>query len=152
MSNSPRPIAVAVVALLIAVAGFLQFTINTPYTYTSPISVIYAEVVPPYLPSGPTVQITIFTPNFGKPITHLAAMMSLSSSLNFWTGGSETIHWQRDLDFPNVTQTNPIMPGGWASEKIYIVGPLGLDSNITLFGILADGTKFSLETNLTWVD
>ena len=56
------------------------------------------------------------------------------------------------LEFPSVTEANPILPGGWVSQKYGWVGPGGMDDNVTISGTLVDGSKFSLETTVNWVN
>lgn len=143
MPFNPRPGVVAAVSSLLAVIGFLILSIYTPSGLmvdvsttisSSPVSAVSAQVVTPYLPAGPTIKVTIYAALPGIPITHISAMLELTSR-------------NQTYEFPDITQTNPFLPGGMASQTLTIIGPVSWNSDIrypiVVSGTLLDGGKFS---------
>ncbi len=139
MPISPRDGMVAAAAFLIAIAGFLAFTIYTPPGLMvdgsgTPIITVSAQLVNPPNPGGPTVRVVIYAASQGEPIIHISAVLVL-------TGRNQT------YEFPDVTQDDPLLPGSSVSETLTIIGPVSLNSDIMypilVSGTLMDGGKFN---------
>jgi hypothetical protein len=155
MTTNPRPIVVAAFASLLALAGFLAITLYTPPVYIPPVIAVSGQYPKDKNPGGPTIILTIQTSAQSQPITQLSATLKFDlGPFASWGGGSSQVVPSisyHTLEFPSVTEANPILPGGWVSQKYGWVGPSGMDDNVTVSGTLADGSKFSVETNVNWV-
>jgi hypothetical protein len=150
MPINPRPGVVAVVASLLAVVGFLAFSMYPPSGPAANISItgsgslvsaVSAQIITPANPGGPTVKVTIYAASQGVPITHVSAILELPATTFFPNGRNVT------FEFPNITQANPLLPGSIVSQTYTIIQG-GFNSDIrypiAISGALMDGKKFSL--------
>jgi hypothetical protein len=145
---------VAAVASLLALAGFLAISIY-PSPYIPPAILVTGQFPRDQNPGGPTIILTIQTSE-SQPITQISATLKFEYGPFFtWGGGGSQmfpIISYHTLEFPGVTEASPLLPGGWVSQRYGWVGPSGMDDNVTISGTLADGTKFSVEANVNWVN
>ena len=149
MATDTRLPVVALFATLIALTGFLAFTIYSPTIYIPPGIVVSAQYDKFQNPGGPTLIITIQTSVQSQPITQVSATVKHSLGPFAFEGFPDTYY--HTLEFSSVTEINPLSPGGWVSQKYGWVGPSIMDDNLTISGTLADGSKFSVETTINWV-
>jgi hypothetical protein len=139
---SPGSMAVAAVASLLALAGFLALTTNTSSSYIPTVSEVSAKSDNLMItPGGSTSMLSIYASKQSLPITHISATVEYTSlDCEYF-----------NLEFPYVTEIHPLVPGGSVSQKIMWVGPGGFGPDIIISGTLSDGEKFSLETNIIWI-
>lgn len=99
------------------------------------VGIVSIQMIPPYTPAGPTIQITIKN-NEDKPITSLNAVLELYNNYTF--------------DFANVTSTNPISPSSFASDTKTLIGG-GFDSELPyplVVSGVAGGVPFNFTENI----
>ncbi len=100
-------------------------------------------------PAGPAFTLTLNASATNVPVTHLSATLILIK------GYARPIHIPVGFTFPDINQSNPLMPGQTASETSgAIVGPVDvLNTNGTttllIVGTLQNGQSFSYWTNET---
>jgi len=104
-----------------------------------PVQPLSVNLVPPFTPAGPTIEVTLSSSLGQMPITNLTAVLSL-------TGKNQT------FEFSNVSASSPLLAGSSASQTETIVGPVSIDTNstypMTIEGSFQDGQAFSLQVSV----
>lgn len=99
-----------------------------------PVWVKSVMLVPPYIPAGPTIEVTLANAGGQAPIVGLTAVLSL-------TGKSQT------FEFGGVSSSTPLLAGQSSSQSETILGPVSVDTSstypMTIAGAFQNGTKFS---------
>ncbi len=123
-----------------------------PVKTLRPISVVSVQSGCPAqgcVPGGPAWTLTLNASSTSVPVTHLSATLMLMKE------DEPTNHFPVRYTFPNVNQSNPLMPNQTASETSgWVIGPAGpmiTNSTVTVFieGTLQNGQSFSYWTNDT---
>ncbi len=139
----------AAIVLFIIIAGCVS---TQPHATLHPISVVSVEAGCALadngdcIPSGPAFTLTLNASSTNVPVTHLSAMLMLTDGQT---------HSPISFTFPNINQSNPLMPGQTASENSgAMVGPvyvLSINGTAAVFieGMLQNGQSFSYWTNDT---
>ena len=99
-----------------------------------PVWVKSVMLVPPYVPAGPTIELTLANAGGQAPIVGLTAVLSL-------TGKNQA------FVFSDVSSSTPLLPGQSSSQSETILGPASVDTSsvypVTIVGAFQNGTKFS---------
>jgi hypothetical protein len=160
VTTNRQPALVASLASLIALTGFILFSINAPSSSVSvsPIITITARqdriLLTPY---GPIVFITVQAPEQSQPITKINVTLEFSRGgllVNLENGTATKIkeNYNLTLGYWSVTKANPLLPSNSVSQKISWVGYESLESNVTISGTYADGSKFRVKTFVNWIE
>ena len=147
----------ATISCIIALAGFMLHSSNPPTPNLStqfPITSISAQLTPvkvylpsgqtvwmTYSPAGPTYMVTMQAAQSGLPITKIRVRVDVSIFLE----DNEHV-----LDFPQVNEGNPLLPGGSVSQNVTFIGPVFVSDIVTIYGSLSDGQTFCYETTIKW--
>lgn len=105
---------------------------NTSTNTVLPIIVVSVQDMKPYVPAGPIVNITLKASSTDEPVTSLSATLSIIAK-------------NQTFNFPDITQSNPLMPDQTTSQTLIIVGPAGYNSDST-YPLLIEGTLQSGQT------
>lgn len=107
---------------------------NTSTNTVFPITVVSVQGMKPYVPAGPTIKVTLKASTADAPVTGLSATLSIIAK-------------NQTFNFPDITQSSPLMPGQTTSQTLTIVGPAAYDSDSTypllIEGTLQNGQKFN---------
>jgi hypothetical protein len=99
-----------------------------------PVWVKSMMLVPPYVPAGPTIELTLANAGGQAPIVGLTAVLSL-------TGKNQA------FVFSDVSSSTPLLPGQSSSQSETILGPASVDTSsvypVIIVGAFQNGTKFS---------
>ncbi|VVB87139.1 Uncharacterised protein [uncultured archaeon] len=101
------------------------------------------------IPAGPAFTLKLNASSTNVPVTHLSATLIL------FRMDEPTLHILVGFTFPDINQSNPLMPGQTASETSgAVVGPVDvLNTNgtatVLIEGTLQNGQSFSYWTNET---
>jgi hypothetical protein len=159
VTTNRQPALVASLASLIALTGFILFSINapSPSISVSPIITITAQfdrtLITPY---GPTAFFTIQAPEQIQPITNLTVTLEFSRrgwAVNLEKGTATKINetYNLTLGYWSVTKANPLLPSDSASQKISWPGYTGPEDNVTISGTYANGSAFRVKTYVNWI-
>ncbi len=100
-------------------------------------------------PGGPAYTLTLNASSTNVPVTHLSAMLIL------YMVTDSTFHKSVGFTFPNINQSNPLMPGQTASDTSGgTIGPVDVlitngTTTVLIEGTLQNGQSFSYWTNDT---
>jgi hypothetical protein len=116
--------------------GWAREIVATPdLSSYQPVGIVSLQMIPPYTPGGPTIQMTLKN-NGIEPITNLKAILELYSNYTF--------------DFTNITSSSPIAPASYASDIKTLIGG-GFQSDfpypLMISGIIGD-TAFNFTENI----
>jgi hypothetical protein len=113
---------------------------NTRANTVFPVSVVSVQGVMPSVPAGPTIKITLKASSPDAPVTSLSATLSIISK-------------NQTFNFPDVTQSNPLIPGRTTSQTLTIIGPAAYDTDSTypllIECTLQNGQKFNYVIRIT---
>jgi len=156
-------------ACVIAISTFLLFTLNTPTPSNQspqfPISSISAHLAPVKAvgpngeifwltasPAGPTYMVTVQADQCSPPITRVSILLEITSSWVGWGRVNETSKplGVSTLDFPQVTELNPLFPGASASQNVTFIGMVSAGDEVRVSGMYNDGQTFSREMTISW--
>lgn len=99
-------------------------------------------------PGGPAFTVTLNASSINVPVTHLSATLMLMR-------GHPTLYKSVGFTFPNINQSNPLMPNQTVSETSgAVIGPVDVlitngTATVLIEGILQNGQSFSYWTNDT---
>jgi hypothetical protein len=136
----------AAIVLFIIIAGCVSMQ-------AQPISVVSLRNVAPVNPAGLVYMLTVNASSTNVPITHLSARFMVTKDFVAGT----TFQAPVTFNFPDINQSNPLMPGQTASDTSgLIVEPFRLlETNgttpVLIQGTLQNGQSFSYWTNGTFV-
>jgi hypothetical protein len=141
------------IVLFIIIAGCISTQPHTTQTLR-PITLVSAEQSGCFKiqdgscsPAGPAFTVTLNASSTDVPVTNLSAKLMLTES-------SIRINYSISFTFPNINQSNPLMPNQTASATSGSVGPvdvLNVNGTPAVFieGTLQNGQSFSYWTNET---
>jgi hypothetical protein len=154
----------ASIACIIALTCFIQLSLSqqTPpnQTLKYPISGLSAHLTPIkladgpsghtswllYSPGGPTYMVTVQADQFSLPITKVNVLLNVTTLFD------PSNHQTWVLEFPQVSVTHPLYPGGSTSQNVTFIGGINASNVVILSGSLSNGQTFYFETVIKWQD